>query len=64
MINGKVDASVIVTCVEPVSQQRDKKTSVCIDHAPMHRSPACIKHMAKWGKQGLIVTYLPSYAPE
>jgi len=64
MIDGKVDASVIVTCFEQFSQQLDKKTYVFIDNAPMHRSQAFIKHIAKWVKKGLIVKYLPSYAPE
>ena len=64
MIDGKVDASVIVTCFEQLSQPLDKKTSVCIANAPMHRSQALIKHMAKWVKKGLMVKYLPSYAPE
>jgi len=64
MIDGKVDASVIVTCFDQFSQQLDKKTYVFIDNAPMHRSQAFIKHIAKLVKKGLIVKYLPSYAPE
>jgi transposase len=64
MIDGKVDASVIVTCFEQFSQQLDKKTYVFIDNAPMHRSHAFIKHIPKWVKKGLMVKYLPSYAPE
>jgi transposase len=64
MIDGKVDASVIVTCFDPLRHQVDKKTYVCIDNAPMHRSQALSKQMPKWVKKGLIVKYLPSYAPE
>ena len=64
MIDGKVDASVMVKCFDPLSQQLDKKTYVFIDNAPMHRSQAFIKQMAKWVKKGLIVKYLPSYSPE
>src|SRR2546430_2017156 len=37
MIDGKVDASVIVKCFDQFSQQLDKKTYVFIDNAPMHR---------------------------
>ena len=62
--DGKVDASVIVTCFDQFSQQLDKKTYVFIDNAPMHRSQAFIKQIPKWVKKGLIVKYLPSYAPE
>jgi len=64
MIDGKVDAAIIVTCFDQFSQQLDKKTYVFIDNAPMHRSQAFIKHIPKWVKKGLIVKYLPSYAPE
>jgi transposase len=64
MIDGKVDAAIIVTCFDQLSQQLDKKTYVFIDNAPMHRSHACIKHMPTWVKKGVIVKYLPSYAPE
>ena len=45
MIDGKVDAAIIVTCFDQFSQQLDKKTYVFIDNAPMHRSQAFIKHM-------------------
>jgi transposase len=64
MIDGKVDAAIIVTCFDQFSQQLDKKTYVFIDNAPMHRSQAFIKQIPKWVKKGLIVKYLPSYAPE
>ncbi len=64
MIDGKVDAAVIIKCFDPFSQQLTKKTYVLIDNAPMHRSQAFIKHIAKWVKKGLIVKYLPSYSPE
>ena len=64
MIDGKVDAPVIVKCFDQFSQQLDKKTYVFIDNAPMHRSQAFIKQIPKWVKKGLIVKYLPSYAPE
>ena len=64
MIDGKVDASVIVEGFAPLSQQLAKKTYVCIDNAPMHRSQAFIKQMPTWVKKGLMVKYLPAYAPE
>ena len=64
MIDGKVDAPVIVKCFDQFSQQLDKKTYVFMDNAPVHRSQAFIKQIPKWVKQGLIVKYLPSYSPE
>jgi hypothetical protein len=63
MIEGKVDTSVMVACFEQLSQQLDKKTSVLLDNAPMHRSQAFIEQMPTWVKQGLIIKDLPPYAP-
>jgi transposase len=64
MIEGKVDTSVIVECFEQFSQQIDKKTYVLLDNGPLHRSQEFIEQMPKWVKQGLIIKYLPPYAPE
>jgi transposase len=64
MIEGKVDTPVLIECFEPFSQQMDKRTYVFLDNAPMHRSQEFIKQIPKWVKQGLILKYLPPYAPE
>ena len=64
LVEGKVDTSVIVECFEQFSQQIDKKTSVLLDNAPVHRSQEFIEQIPKWVKQGLIIKYLPTYAPE
>ena len=63
MIEGKVDTAVIVECFEQCSQQIRKTTSVLLDNAPMHRSQTFIKQIPQWGKKGLIIKYLPAYAP-
>lgn len=63
MIEGKVDTSVIVECFEQFSQQISKKTYVLLDNAPMHRSQTFIEQLPQWVKKGLIIKYLPSYAP-
>ena len=59
MIDGKVDASVIVKCFDQFSQQLDKKTYVFIDNAPMHRSHAFIKQIPK----GSSPSFGPSLSP-
>jgi transposase len=64
MVPGTVDTSVIVECFDQFSQQIDKKTYVLLDNAPVHRAQECIKQIPKWVKQGLIIKYLPPYAPE
>ena len=63
MVEGKIDTAVIIECFEQFSQQLDKRTYVLLDNAPVHRSQEFIVHMAEWVKRGLIVKYLPSYAP-
>jgi transposase len=64
MVEGNVDTFVIVECFEQFSHQLDKRTYVFIDNAPVHRSREFIDQIPTWVKRGLIVKYLPSYAPE
>lgn len=64
IVEGKIDTSVIVECFEQLSQQLDKRTYVFLDNAPVHRSYEFVEHIAQWVKRGLIIKYLPAYAPE
>jgi hypothetical protein len=64
MVEGKVDTSIIVGCFQQFSQQITKKTYVLLDNSPVHRSQECIEQIPKWVKKGLIMKYLPAYAPE
>jgi transposase len=64
MVEGKIDTSVIVECVEHFSQQLAKRTYGFLDNAPVHRSQEFVEHSAQWVQRGLIVKYLPAYAPE
>jgi len=63
-VEGKIDTSVLVECCEQLSQQLDKRTDVFLDTAPVHRSREFVAHIAQWVKRGLMVKYVPSYAPE
>jgi transposase len=64
MIEGSVDTSVSIECFNQLSVQIDKRSYVLLDNAPMHRSKAFIQQIPHWVRQGLIVKYLPAYAPE
>jgi transposase len=64
MIEGSVDTAVIIECFEQLSAHIDKRSYVLLDNAPMHRSKAFIQQIPQWVRKGLIVKYLPSYAPE
>ena len=63
MIEGKVDTAVIVECFAQLSQQIHQKTYVLLDNAPMHRSQTFIEQIPQWVQKGLIIKYLPAYAP-
>jgi hypothetical protein len=64
MVEGKVDTATVVECFEQFSQQLTKRTYVFLDNAPVHRSQEFIRHIAQGVQQGLIIKYLPAYAPE
>ena len=63
MVEGKIDTSIMVEAFEQFSQQLDKRTYVLLDNAPVHRSQEFVEHMAQWVQRGLMVKYLPAYAP-
>ena len=64
MMEGSRDTSVIIECFDQFSAHIDKRSYILLDNAPMHRSKAFMQRIPQWVKQGLIVKYLPSYAPE
>lgn len=64
MIEGSVNAEVIIQCFDQMSAQIEKRSYVLIDNASMHRSKAFIAQIPKWVSQGFIVKYLPAYSPE
>jgi hypothetical protein len=63
MVEGKIDTSIIVEGFEQFSQQLTKRTYVILANAPVHRSQEFVTHLAPWVQRGLIVKYLPAYAP-
>ena len=64
MIEGSIDTSVIIECFDQFRAQIDKRSSVLLDNAPMHRSKAFMQRMPQWVRKGFMIKYLPSYAPE
>ena len=64
MIEGGVDAEMIIQSFDQLSDQLEKRSYVLIDNAPMHRSKSFISQIPKWVRKGLIVKYLPPYSPE
>jgi len=64
MIEGSVDTSVMIACVDQLRTQIAKRRYVLRATAPMHRSKAWIAPMPRWVRKGVIVKYGPAYAPE
>src|SRR5215813_7541963 len=64
MIEGSIETAVLIECFNQLSVQLDKRSYVLLDNAPMHRSKAFIQQIPQWVRQGLIVKYVPAYAPE
>jgi hypothetical protein len=63
-IEGSIDTPIIIECFDQLSTHIDKRSYVLLDNAPRHRSKAFMQRMPHWVRKGLILKYLPSYAPE
>ena len=64
MFEGSRHTGVVIACFDAFCHTRTQKTVVVMDNASIHRSEACEDRLPSWQKQGLIITYLPPYAPE
>ena len=64
MSEGSRDTPIIIACFDQLSTHSDKRSYVWLDHAPMHRSKAFRQRMPPWGRQGVMLKYVPSYASE
>ena len=64
MFDQSVDTAVVVACINDFCQHITKKTVVVMDNASIHRSEEFADAVPLWKKKGLIIKYLPPYAPE
>ena len=64
MFEGSRHTGVVIACFDAFCQTLTQKTVVVMDNASIHRSEAFEDRIPSWKKQGLIITYLPPYAPE
>src|SRR5207247_6410304 len=55
---------VVIACFDAFCQTIKKKTVVLLDNASIHTSEEFEERIPSWKKQGLILKYLPPYAPE
>jgi len=64
LCEGSLHTGVVIACCDAFCHTLTQKTVVVIDHASLHTSEECEDTLPDWHKQGLIITYLPPYAPE
>ena len=64
LFEGSVHTGVVIACCDPLCQTLTKKTVVVIDNASIHTSEEFEDKLPYWQKKGLIIKYLPPYAPE
>jgi transposase len=64
IVKGKVDAAIVATCFNELSQNLKKKTFVIMDNSPVHKSKEFIGNLRRWATRGLFVRFLPTYSPE
>jgi transposase len=64
LFEGSVHTGVGIACFDAFCQTLTQKTVVVIDNASIHTSEEFEDRLPYWKKKGLIIKYLPPYAPE
>src|SRR5262244_3059341 len=64
LFEGTVHTGAVIACFDTFSQTLTQKTVVVIDNASIHTSEDFEDKLPYWKKKGLIIKYLPPYAPE
>jgi transposase len=64
MFEPSTHRGVVMACFEALCQTITKTTVGVLDNASIHTSEAFEERLPCWQKQGLLLTYLPPYAPE
>jgi len=64
MFEGSIHTGVVIACFDTFCHTLTKKTVVVIDNASIHTSDEFEDRLPYWKKKGLIIKYLPPYAPE
>jgi transposase len=64
MFAQSIHTGVVMACFDTLCRAITKKTVVVVDNASIHRSEEFEDRVPDWKKHGLIIKYLPPYAPE
>lgn len=63
-VAGTVNTDIVIACFDAFCDTLTKKTVVVLDNASIHRSNAFQEQMPIWEQKGLLLYFLPAYAPE
>jgi len=64
MVEGGVDAAIVITCVNSFCAKLSRPTTVVIDNAPIHTSAEFQSMIPEWESRNLYFWFLPPYSPE
>jgi len=64
VVEGCVDASIAIACLDSFCKKIKRPTTVVIDNAPVHTSGLFQSMIPEWEKRGLYLWFLPAYCPE
>jgi hypothetical protein len=64
VVEGCVDASIVIACMNSFCKKIKKPTTVVIDNAPIHTSGQFQSKIPEWEERGLYLWFLPPYCPE
>lgn len=59
-----MNTDLVIGCFDAFSQTLKRQTVVVLDNASIHRASAFQTRMPIWEAKGLILYFLPAYAPE
>ena len=64
VVQGSIDADIVITCMNSFSKKLTRPTTVVIDNSPLHTSGAFQAMIPEWEKKNLYLWFLPAYCPE
>ena len=63
-VEGSVDSSCVIACLDDFCKSRTQRTVVIIDNASIHHSKDFEARKAVWEDQNVFLYFLPPYSPE
>ncbi len=64
VFEGGIDSSIVSACIDEISNQIKKPTTLIIDNASTHTSNEFNENLEKWKERKLSIYRIPPYSPE